>query len=349
MQTPPLRDVALAQLAAEQHGVVTVAQLAALGFAASSIRRRVLNGTLHRVGRGVYAVGQPRLSWAGRKLAAVLATGPDAVLSHISAAQVWHLLEDRGGELHVTVARAIHRAAGTGRRGSQVHVHCVRSLHAHDVARRDSLPLTTVTRTLLDLADDAADRDDERLLRRALRQAELLELVQEHQLHEQLARAHGRGGAPRLAALIADGPTPTRSELEDRLLALVRAHRLGDPHVNARVGVPGGTFEVDLLYAQERLIVEADGARYHSGRFARRTDAERQARLEAAGYRFVRVTWDEVTRRAEETVARLRVALRDQRAALRAEALAVTARGRPAGAAGGGSSLVTNEGGAIAR
>ncbi len=179
---------------------------------------------------------------------------------------------------------------------------------------------------MLDLAEHAG----EPVLRRALRQAEVLGVLREHELRQQLARAPGRRGAARLAALIADGPAPTRSELEDRLLALVRAHRLGDPHVNALLGVPGRTFEVDLLYPQERLIVEADGARYHSGRVARRTDAERQARLEAAGYRFVRVTWDEVTRRAEETVARQRRAGHDQRAVLRAEAQAVTARDSPA-------------------
>ena len=332
---PPSRDAALARLAATQHGVVAFGQLLRLGFPRATVANRLAKGQLHRVRHGVYAVGHDDVSPAGVRLAAALSIGPDAVLSHNSAAAEWGLLRDRG-ELHVTVARSV-------RSRPDLVVHSVRTLDRRDWKRRGRTPLTTVPRTVLDLAEHA----DEPVLRRALRQAEVLGVLREHELRHQLARAPGRRGAARLAELIADGPAPTRSELEDRLLALVRTHRLGDPRVNARLGVPGRTFEVDLLYPHERLIVEADGARYHSGRVARRSDAERQARLEAAGYRVVRVTWDEVTRRPEETVARLRVALRDQRAVARAQA--VTARGRPAGAAGGGSSLVTNEGGAIAR
>jgi very-short-patch-repair endonuclease len=294
---PPL-DARLAQTASRQHGVVARAQLLALGMDRNAIAYRRRVGRLHALHRGVYAVGHPRLSPEGRFMAAVLAAGPGAVLSHRSAGVLWGLLANRDDAVDVTVVRQLHQRRG-------VRVHRVRSLAPADRTREAGIPVTTVARTLLDLADVA----DERTLRRAARQAYVDRRVDEATLTRQLARAPGRRGAPHLKALLGPGAAPTRSELEDRLLALLREHGLPQPAVN--VAPPGlqRHVEVDFLFEEPRVVVEADGARYHDDPLARHHDAERQAMLEAAGYRVLRVTWDQVTRRADETVNRLGAAL----------------------------------------
>jgi very-short-patch-repair endonuclease len=136
-------------------------------------------------------------------------------------------------------------------------------------------------------------------------EAEVQRRVNERQLRTQLDRANGRRGAARLEAIVEKGPAPTRSELEDRVLAIVRSHALPRPQVNARIGA----FEVDLAFPDHGLVVEADGERYHGTPTARRRDAARQATLEAAGFRVLRVTWEQVTLDEEQTVRRLRHAL----------------------------------------
>lgn len=291
-------DVLLAKLACRQHGVVTVRQLRACGLGDTAISHRVRAGRLHRLHRGVYAVGHAAVSWRGRYLAAVLAVGPHAVLSHRSAAVVWGLVEVRPRLTDVTVARAAR-----SRRG--IRVHDVRRLDARDWTRAHGIPVTTVARTLLDLADVLGPG----ALRRVVREAYAQRRVDERQLHAMLIRARGRHGAPRLEALVAPGPVATRSELEDRLLDLVLASGLPRPLVNAGLeGLPRRV-EVDFLFAEAGLVVEADGARYHENRVARDADVARQAMLEAAGYRVLRVNWKQVTRQQDETVRRLRRAL----------------------------------------
>jgi hypothetical protein len=287
-------DADLVSTAERQHGIVTIGQLRAAGLADCDVTHRVRTARLHRLRRGVYAVGHTSVSREGRVLAAVLAVGDDAVASHTSAAALWGVLDERPGPVHVTVARRVG-----GRRGIRVHpVRRLRPGIGLGSAKSPSPP----PRTLLDLADVAG----ERTLRRAVRQALVQRQVDERALHGQLARARGRHGARRLAALIADGPAPTRSELEDRTLELLRTHGLPRPVVNARLtGLPRPV-EVDFLFVEHALVIEADGARYHDNRIAREDDAACQAMLEAAGYRVVRVTWVQVTRETAQTVRRLR-------------------------------------------
>jgi predicted transcriptional regulator of viral defense system len=285
----------VARLAARQHGVVALWQLRALGLAAHEIKYKVRAGRMHPMRRGVYAVGHAGVSWEGRCLAAVLAIGDGAVASHMSAAALWGVLDERPGPIDVAVARRVRSSRG-------IRVHSVRCLPRADTAKISGVPVTTVPRTLLDLADVAP----ERTLRRAVRQAAVHHQVDERALRGQLQRAQGRHGAPRLAALIADGPAPTRSELEDRTLELLRTHGFPRPVVNATLAGLARRVEVDFLFAEHGLIVEADGARYHDNRIARQDDAARQAMLEAAGYRVVRVTWAQITRETAQTVSRLR-------------------------------------------
>ena len=197
--TPP--DAKLASLAARQHGVVTAAQLRLCGLGDSAIGHRAEAGRLHRVHRGVYAVGHASLSLHGRSL------------------------------------------------------------------------------------------------------------VSDRALREVLTRATGRRGTPHLAGLIEPGPLATRSELEDRFLDFLRAHGLPRPAVNAPLTGLARPAVADFLFAAAGLVVETDGARYHGHRLARQSDAARQAMLEAAGYRVLRLTWAQVTRRGDETVRRLRNAL----------------------------------------
>jgi hypothetical protein len=138
-------DRMIARLAARQQGLVTRAQLLRMGLSPAAIARRLAAGRLHQVHRGVYAVGHPLLTRRGRELAAVMAAGPDAVLSHQSAAALLGLMS-WGGKVHVTAARSRGRL-------DQVVVHRSRGLHADEVARAEGLPCTSWARTLLDLGN----------------------------------------------------------------------------------------------------------------------------------------------------------------------------------------------------
>lgn len=292
-------DLPLAKLAARQHGVVTVQQLREFGLGDSGIAKRVRTGRLHRVHRGVYSVGHDALPQRGRYLAAVLALGPGAALSHWSAAALWGLVDDVDAHpIDVTVAHDARARWG-------IRVHTVGCLPARDRRRVGGISVTAVARTLLDLADVVTPQ----VLRRALREAYVKRLTSEPQLSSVISGARGRHGAPRLAALISPGLVATRSELEDRVLDLLRSNGLPRPLVNARLAGLPRRVEVDFLFAEARLIVEADGARYHDNRLAREADASRQAMLEAAGYRVLRVTWSQVVREADDTVRRLRAAV----------------------------------------
>jgi very-short-patch-repair endonuclease len=272
--------------------VVSAAQLEAAGLNRTAIKVRVRNGRLHRAHRGVYAVGHPTLSLTARFMAAVLACGGSSSLSNQSASAHWTFLPwhvDRLVDVLVP---------GSGPRSHPgIRVHRARRLDARDVTRHHGIPITTPARTLLDLADELPDKG----LRRAVRQAQALQLTSVRQIADVLARADGRRGASRLAALISDGPAPTRSELEDLVLELVLRGGLERPQINRRLG---GVYP-DLRWPEQRLTVECDGAAWHGGRLAREDDAQRQARLEACGERVLRVTWQQALSQPQQTLARL--------------------------------------------
>jgi very-short-patch-repair endonuclease len=272
-------DRAIAALAGRQHGVITTRQLASLGLTPRAVSHRVASGRLHRVHRGVYAVGRPLLTARGRYMAAVLACGPGAALSHASAAALWDLRPTAATKIDVSVPTA------GGRRQSTFRVHRARSLRPTEVTTHDGIPVTTPARTLLDLAATLPQRG----LERALDQAEIQELTDYPHL-EALARAHPRhrGATPLLAALgrHTAGTTLTKSDLEERFLALCRANALPTPQVNTYAE----GFEVDFLFAAHRVAVETDSWRYHHTRQAFERDRARDAALAAAGYRSLRFT-----------------------------------------------------------
>jgi very-short-patch-repair endonuclease len=175
----------------------------------------------------------------------------------------------------------------------------VRRLDPRDVARRKGLPITAPARTLLDLATVLSPRTLERAFDEAMR----MRIVNERLLRELLDRSPGRHGAKALTALLVrtEGPAFTRSEAEERLLALIRAARLPPPELNVRVR----RHEVDFLWRDAGLVVEVDGFAYHSTRAAFERDRLRDAELEAMGLRVIRVTWRQIAEEPHALVARL--------------------------------------------
>jgi len=286
-------DGEIAALAARQYGVVTRRQLAALGLSQNAITARATAGRLHRIHRGVYAVGHPVLPRYARWMAAVLAAGPGAALSHASAAALWEIRPSEATRIDVSVPSAAGRAKRPGLR-----IHRASALHNVETTRHHAIPATTPARTLLDLASSLPRR----ALERALDQAEILELFDLRALRNVLDAHRGERGARALAAALEDhhaGTTVTRSALEEAFLALCAAHALERPQTNVRVC----GLEVDFLFAAQRLVVEADGWQFHRTRAAFERDRERDAILAHAGYRTLRVTHRQLTRRPSEVVA----------------------------------------------
>lgn len=294
------RERAVAALAERQYGVVSRAQLLELGVGPSSIGRRLAHRRLHRLHNGVYALGHRTLTREARWLAAVLAGGPGAVLSHRSAATLWGILPVPGRRPEVTV--------GAGRHGgSDVDVHRC-ALERDERAAVDRIPVTTVSRTLLDLAAVVAPDH----LERALREAEARHLGDATSLRGLLARYPRRRGTATLRRILAAdhvGDGITRSVLEDRFLALVDKAALPRPKLNHHVDAAGRLLECDCVWRPQRLVVELDGHATHGRRTAFESDRARDRALAAAGWRVVRVTWRQLLGEAPALTADLRCLL----------------------------------------
>lgn len=217
-------------------------------------------------------------------MAAVLAYGPDALLSHASAAALWGLRHTARSRIDVTVPRR----RGRGRPG--VVLHRVRSVEDDDRTLRDRIPVTSVPRTLLDLAEVLAPR----LLGPVFEEAERLRLLDLSAIQALLERSRGRRGLPLLSKVLSEAgePSHTRSELERRFARLCRDAKLPVPALNVVVG----DFEVDVLFRRERLVVELDGFAYHRSRAAFERDRVRDANLQLAGYRVLRITYRRLAR-----------------------------------------------------
>ena len=287
----------------EQHGIVAVAQLRALGLDKYRVRRYVANGRLHRVHQGVYSVGISMLSVRGKYLAAVLACGPGAVLSHRAAADVWRLRPNAAGRLEVTVPR--HRDGP-----SNVEVHRSRSLRSQDITIKHGIPVTTVARTLLDLSAILGAAD----LEVAVDRAERLGLFDLTAVVDVLERARGRRGSGKLRRTVQAYEISTqKSNLERRFKAILEtAADIPSPFFNAMVDGEAGTHEVDAHWPAYSLAVQVDGFEFHRTRRDRENDAASDADLELGGQRVMRFTWDDVTVHASRTLRRIRLALAEQ-------------------------------------
>ena len=259
---------------------------------------RVARGQLHRLHRGVYAVGHPNVPLQGRFLAAVKACGEGAVLSHLCAAVLWGLLDWAEREIDVTVpGTAPHEHVG-------LRVHRSAVLLPVDATRHEGVPVTSPAQTLIDAAAVLPYRG----LRRATGQALALGRTSAGELGAAVGRHRGRRGVARLARIVAAGPAPTRSELEDVVLDLIRRGGIARPDVNRPIVVGGRRVVPDFRWPEQRLVLEADGAAWHDHALAREDDAERQALLEAHGERVLRATWRQAVVEPERTLARLRAA-----------------------------------------
>jgi hypothetical protein len=277
-------DRRIDEIAARQHGVITLRQLEGVGLGRRGVAKRASRGRLHRIHQGVYAVGHRGLSLHGRFMAAALACGEGAVLSHGSAAVLWKLLKPIDGPVHVSVPSTSGRKKRSG-----IHLHRSQALAEPSPSptslpgrggrgrrllstRRDGIPVTTVGRTIQDLRGAAPPH----LVRRAIRQAELMGL--------------------RLDGVETDH---TRSDLEALFLALCRRYGLPAPEINAKLG----RWEVDFLWRSARLVVEVDSWIYHRGSVAFQDDHARDLDLRQQGYRVLRFSEQQLEEEPERVTA----------------------------------------------
>jgi hypothetical protein len=265
-------------------------------MAAPTVRARLAAGRLHRIHQTVYSlVPKELLTREGLYMAAVLACGRGAVLSHRSAA-VLHELRDWGHtSIEVTVPRR------SKRRHAGVTVHCSTTLTEADVAVVNNIPCTSLHRTLLDLGDVVTQRQ----LERCFDQADIAEALDLAAINDQLARNPTRPGAKACKQVLAThyiGKTPTWNENEEALLELTRGLGLPDPQTNQFIVLEDGgpPLRVDFVWRKQRVIVEADSKKWHGSRQRQEIDRRRDQRLTAAGWRVIRTTWKQMKYHPEE-------------------------------------------------
>jgi very-short-patch-repair endonuclease len=293
-----VRERGLAALANRQYGAVGRWQLVELGFGAEAIKLRLESDRLHHIHRESYAVGHGRISQRGSWMAAVVAYGAEALLSHHSAAALWGLVRARGP---IDVTAPLGRQGVRRRRGIRLH-RC--KLFDGDRTKRDGIPVTTVARTLFDLAETV----DYRHFEQACEEADRLKLLRARDLERLCELGRGRRALRPVRRLLADlrAATTTRSPLEERFQAFVREYRLPPPATN--VLVLGK--EVDALWPAARLIAELDSWEFHSHRAAFQRDRARDTRLLVAGYCTIRVTDERLDTESPELAGEIRHLLR---------------------------------------
>jgi predicted transcriptional regulator of viral defense system len=272
-------DAKVADLAARQHGVVARWQLRRLKLGKGWIDHRLEVGALHPVFRGVYAVGHAKVTPRGRLMAAVLACGPDAVLSHRDAAVLWGIGENGRRRIDVTVPGRRRK------RREDIDMHLVRSLHPNDRTEIDGIPVTSLERTLLDISEIWPQRRTER----AIEAAERNRIIDVKAIEELMKRTKGRRLRPLKAALtscLSEG-VHTKQELERLFLDVCRDYGIPLPQVN--VAIAG--YEVDAAWPERKLVVELDSRRFHHTTRAFERDRDKDAALQLAEMRVVRLTW----------------------------------------------------------
>lgn len=273
------RGWGIAAIAEGQHGVIARSQLRELGVAERTIERWMVNGRLHSVHGEVFAVGHARIAEPGRRWAAVLAYGDGALLSHRSAAALWGLMRRRVAVIDVTAARGRQGI----RRRSGIFIHRGK-LHPEDRTERGGIPVTTVARTLFDLAEFVKFEH----LESAWEEADRLNLLQLRAVEQVCQRGHGRRALKPIRHLLTEARAEeiTRSPLEDVFAAFCRKHDLPTPSFNTTLL----GYEVDALWPAQRLAAELDSWEFHRHRAAFERDRARDAALQAAGYRTIRIT-----------------------------------------------------------
>jgi very-short-patch-repair endonuclease len=291
-------DRRVLRLSRRQNGNVTRQQLRQAGLTPAAIKARMARGYLVPMYRGVYAAGDPELVPLAWEAAAVLSLGAGAALSHRSAAAVWSFAEPARGAIDVTVAGRKPRPR------PRVRVHRVVQLAPEDFRSKSNIAITAPARTVIDYAVSATARE----LERAIAEARVLRLLTDRALRRALSRAPpNHPGAVAVRALLDRQADPrfTRSEGEREMLSLIRAAKLPEPEVNARLN----GLEVDFLWRAERLVLEVDGYGFHGHRGAFETDRERSQILAATSIRVSRATWRQLVDEPFAVIARLAQAI----------------------------------------
>lgn len=292
-------DWEAARLAGEQFGVVSYAQLAAIGFTSDNIAKRCKQGRLHAIGPTVYSVGHLGISRKGRATAALLQVGEDAGLSHITAARFWEMVRrGTGGEIHVSVMNRSRRVPVDG-----VNIHRPRTLRAHDVIESRGFRVTSPERTLIDLLPKASIAEITRMLEQMVtvlgRSPDDL-----HTWGHGLRHVEGRKKLLRALDEVA-GPVVIRSEFESRFRTLCQNHGLPMPEANHRLG----RWEVDGVWRDLGVAVELDSWRWHGGRWQFHVDRKKGLAINRAGFELVRLTWPQVKYEQREVAETLRLTL----------------------------------------
>lgn len=295
-------DRPLSTLAQSQYGVVGRWQLLGLGWSEEEVEWRIRTGRLHRVHAGVYAVGHTVLSREARWMAAVLASGEGAVLSHWSAAALWMIRPSSRSVIDVITPQKSRSWDGINRHHSP--------LPADEVTIECGIPVTSVPRTIFDLA--ATESVD--VVKAMLRESEYRQLYDRLSLWDLVERYPGKRGARKvrtaLERLTEEPAGRKRSRLEERFAPFLRSYRLPLPRFNDWIFLDGKGYQVDCHWPGTNQIVELDGWDAHSTRTAFREDRARDRLLYVAGYSVTRITWAQLDDEPEEIAADLRALLR---------------------------------------
>jgi very-short-patch-repair endonuclease len=288
-------DRVVAEIAGRQHGLIARRQLVALGLSRGLIDNMVRRGRLIAIHRGVYALAHSSMPPFAPYMAAVLAVGEDAWLSHRSAATVWGLLRGRDDDVEITLV-----GRDSGRRRAGVRVHRAITLDPRDTTHRHNIPIVSAARALLDITPDLGARDLERAFDGALKAG----IVSRDAVARTAGRAHGHPGAARLSDLARDelrAPADTESDPEEDLRRLIGAGGLPQPEYNVQLG----PYRVDALWRAHRLVVEVDGYAFHSTHRSFEGDHERDLKLGEAGFVVMRFTRDQVVHKGEWVLVKL--------------------------------------------
>jgi len=283
--------------------VITLSQLEEQGLTVQAVHERLVAGRLYRIHQSVYSLTPDVMTQRGRFMAAVLACGPDAVLSHRSAAFLWGLVDKWVEPIDVTAPNR------RGRSPDGVAAHRDGSLQPIDKTKLYGVPCTSLSRTLLDYAGVAPEWE----LRRAVAQAEVLGVLDVEVMRSTLRRGRRRRGVARLR-LVIDSLHPqtkrTRGDLERLFLGMCIRAELPQPEVNIWLDVPGGkALQADFLWRDSRLIVEADSREFHDTASAFEYDRKREQRFQSAAWRVCRCTWAQVEREPQRLAATVRALL----------------------------------------
>jgi predicted transcriptional regulator of viral defense system len=287
-------ETAIMQVAGRQKQLLRLDQLSAIGLGSRTVQARVARGRLHRIHRGVFATHGPPYSREQLYLAAVFACGRGTLLAGFCSASIFSLVDSPP-----TVPEVVNEAGtGTCRPGVTVHRSKV---DPRDATRRHGIPCTSVARTIIDCAYRAGlDGTGELIMA-----ADSAQLLNRSRLEQLADERRGRPGISHVLALITDDPVELRSRNERRMFSICRSFGIPLPLCNHRIELEGRTFIADFCWPDLRLIVEADSWRWHGGRLAAESDADRDQLLLIAGWRVVHFTRDQIKHHRSESGERL--------------------------------------------